>query len=85
MKTDGLGRACFFSPVLQLHIVPPRSLKCLHLPGINIKHHDRGEPSRLVKAQAVDQCLVEMVTNEGVGGLRHALANAKKFTHASCL
>lgn len=40
----------------------------------------------VVTVLAIDQCLVEMVykVNKGVGDLRHALANDKKFTHASC-
>lgn len=70
MKTDVLGETMFI-PAVQLFTVPPCNLKYLHLPDINIKHHGTGEPPLLVTAGAVDhECLVEMVTNEGVGGLR---------------
>lgn len=58
-----------FFPVLQLFCNPLLQSEMKHLCTINMKHHSG--------SCAVDQCLVEMITDKLLGGWRHAPAMAK--------
>lgn len=69
MKTDVLREVSFF-PALQLFTLSSCNLKHIHYPDINIKHHGRGNPILFVTASAVEERLLEAVTNEGMGALR---------------
>lgn len=74
MKTDGLCFFLFLFTSLQLFTLPPHNFKCFivlfcFFPWV------RRAITFCQSRQPGVYCLVEMVTNEGAGSLRHVLAN----------